>query len=147
VIAYVDSSLLPRWLLDDEHGHDESSHLLATPGATFVTGGWTRIEVTGAVVRAARAGRIPKGTDHHRGLRMALGPGGPVIPVHAPQKQVEAAALRLASRYGLRAMDAWHLSVAGIVLPKLAEPGEPVAFASRDADQAAVAAELGLQPV
>ncbi len=40
-------------------------------------------------------------------------------------------------------MDAWHLATATLTLPPLAEPGEPIAFASRDQEQAAIAELLG----
>ena len=48
---------------------------------------------------------------------------------------------------GLRAMDAWHLAVARLVLPDLLEPEETAAFATRDAAQADVARALGYQPL
>jgi predicted nucleic acid-binding protein len=57
VIAYVDSSVLARAYLVDEDGHDEATALLANPDIATVTGTWTRIEVSGALVRAARGGR------------------------------------------------------------------------------------------
>jgi hypothetical protein len=40
-------------------------------------------------------------------------------------------------------MDAWHVAVASLVLPGLAEPGEELAFVSRDQTQSAVATLLG----
>jgi hypothetical protein len=57
VIAYLDSSVLARAYLVDEDGHREAAGLLADPRIAPVTGTWTRIEVSGALVRAARAGR------------------------------------------------------------------------------------------
>ncbi len=56
---------------------------------------------------------------------------------------LEDGALELVRRHGLRAMDAWHLSLARLVLPDLVENGEQLAFASRDERQAGVAQELG----
>jgi hypothetical protein len=47
----------------------------------------------------------------------------------------------------LRAMDAWHLAVAAIVVPPLLDPGEPRAFGSRDDAQRQVAEELGFVPI
>lgn len=62
----------------------------------------------------------------------------------APQDQVEDAALRIVREYGVRAMDAWHLAVALLVLPPLLEQGEEPVFASRDDGQSAAARTLGL---
>ncbi len=50
------------------------------------------------------------------------------------------------TKYGLRAMDAWHVSIASLVVPALAD-GEPYGFASRDDARAGVAAEWGFVPV
>ena len=140
MIAYLDSSVLARAYLVDEEGHQEASALLGDPDIATVTGTWTRIEVSGALVRAARAGR-----GDEKGL-LALLDGdlaGPVIVLGAPQDQVEQHALQLVRLHALRAMDAWHLAVAAIVVPPLLEPGEPRAFASRDEAQRQVAEELG----
>lgn len=57
MIAYLDSSVLARAYLADEDGHGQATALLADPDIATVTGTWTRIEVSGALVRAARAGR------------------------------------------------------------------------------------------
>ncbi len=140
MIAYLDSSVLARAYLVDEDGHQEATALLADPDIATVTGTWTRIEVSGALVRAARAGR-----GDEKGL-LALLDGdlaGPVIVLGAPQEQVEQHALQLVRQHALRAMDAWHLAVAAIVVSPLLEPGEPRAFASRDEAQRQVAEELG----
>ncbi len=144
MIAYLDSSVLARAYLVDEDGHQEASALLADPDIATVTGTWTRIEVSGALVRAARTGR-----GDEKGL-LALLDGdlaGPVIVLGAPQDQVEQHALQLVRQHALRAMDAWHLAVAAIVVPPLLEPGEPRAFASRDEAQRQVAEELGFVPI
>ena len=144
MIAYLDSSVLARAYLVDEDGHQEASALLADPDIATVTGTWTRIAVSGGLVRAARAGR-----GDEKGL-LALLDGdlaGPVIVLGAPHDQVEQHALQLVRQHALRAMDAWHLAVAAIVVPPLLEPGEPRAFASRDEAQRQVAEELGFVPI
>jgi predicted nucleic acid-binding protein len=140
VIAYLDSSVLARVYLVDEDGHDQAAALLADREIATVTGTWTRIEVSGALVRAARAGR-----GDEKGLLALLDAdlAGPVIMLGAPQNEVERHALELVRRHALRAMDAWHLAVATLVVPPLLEPGEPKAFASRDQAQRKVAEELG----
>lgn len=61
----------------------------------------------------------------------------------ASQDEVEESALSLVREHALRAMDAWHLAVASLTVPPLAERGEEIAFASRDRGQAAVAILLG----
>lgn len=146
MIAYLDSSILARAYLSDEPGHGKAVALLEEPELALVTGTWSRIEVSGALVRAARASR-----GDAEGLLALLdadlGADGPVAVVAAPQEEVEARALRLAREHAIRAMDAWHLATAALMLPTLAEPGEDVGFASRDQAQLSVAALLGLRIV
>jgi predicted nucleic acid-binding protein len=144
VIAYLDSSVLARAYLVDEDGHEQARSLLADPDIATVTGTRTRIEVSGALVRAARAGR-----GDEKGLLSLLDDdlGGPVIVLGAPQDQVEQHALQLIRTHALRAMDAWHLAVAAVVISPLLETGEPKAFASRDEAQREVAQQLGFVPI
>lgn len=146
MIVYLDSSVLARAYLADEPGHAEAAALLDDPETGLVTGTWTRIEVSGALVRAARSAR----GDEAGLLELLdgdLGPDGPVTVVAADQQEVEDRALLLVREHALRAMDAWHLAVAALTLPDLAEPGEPIGFATRDDAQASVAAGLGLAPL
>jgi predicted nucleic acid-binding protein len=140
VIAYLDSSVLARAYLVDETGHEQATALLADPEIATVTGTWTRMEVSGALVRAARRGR-----GDEKGLLALLDAdlAGSVIVLGAPQEEVEQHALQLVRRHALRPMDAWHLAIAALVVPPLLEPGEPRAFASRDEAQRKVAEELG----
>jgi predicted nucleic acid-binding protein len=140
VIAYLDSSTLARAYLVDEDGHQDAQQLLGDPEIATVTGTWTRIEVSGALVRAARSGR-----GDERGLLELLDAdlAGPVVVLSAPQEQVEEDALKLVREHALRAMDAWHLATAAITIPPLTKPDEPRAFASRDQAQRAVAEQLG----
>ncbi len=49
--------MLARAHLADEDRHDRAVALLADPAIALVTGSWTRVEVSGALVRAARRGR------------------------------------------------------------------------------------------
>ena len=146
MIAYIDSSVLVRAYLVDEPDHEEIVGLLANPEVVAVTGTWTRIEVSGALVRAARAGR-----GDEKGLLALLdadlGIDGPVTMVSANQADIETEALVMVRAHGLRAMDAWHLAVAGLALPDLLEPGETASFATRDAAQADVAKAKAYQPL
>jgi len=147
VIVYLDSSVLARAYLADEPGHEQATSLLADLEIGLITGTWTRIEVSGALVRAARAGR----GDEAGLLELLdgdLGTDGPVtVVVAADQSEVEERALDLVREHALRAMDAWHLAVALLTLPSLVEPGEDVGFATRDEAQSSVAVSLGLRLV
>lgn len=146
MIVYLDSSVLASAYLADEHGHEQATLLLADLEIGLITGKWTRIEVSGALVRAARSGR----GDEAGLLELLdgdLGTDGPVTVVVADQNEVEERSLQLVREHAIRAMDAWHLAVATLSLPSLVEPGEDVGFATRDEAQASVAASLGLRLV
>ncbi|HYA45833.1 MAG TPA: type II toxin-antitoxin system VapC family toxin [Acidimicrobiales bacterium] len=146
MIVYLDSSVLARAYLADEDGHDEAAAMLADPDLALITGTWTRIEVSGALVRVARRGR-----GDEQGLISVLdadlATDGAVTVVAAPQQDVETEALHLVRTHAIRAMDAWHLATAALVAPSLTEPGEEICFATRDGDQSAVAEILGLRPI
>jgi predicted nucleic acid-binding protein len=146
VIAYVDSSVLARAYLLDEDGSAQARRLLADPRIAKVTGSWTRVEVSGAIVRAERAGRIVAATALDE-LDADVHPEGRIAVVSAPADAVEARALAITREHGLRALDALHLALAAIAIPRLADKGEPIGFASRDGDQATVAESLGFASV
>ena len=146
MIVYLDSSMLARAYLADEAGHQEATSLLANSEIGLITGTWTRIEVSGALVRAARTGRGDE-TGLLELLDGDLGTDGPVTVIAADRREVEDRALRLVREHAIRAMDAWHLAVAALALPSLVEPGEDAGFATRDEAQASVATSLGLQLV
>ncbi len=143
MIVYLDSSVLLRAYLPDEHGHEVARRLLSSPELTLITGSWTRIEATGTLVRAGRSARVDVAALLAV-LTVDLGTDGAVTVLAAPQDEVESAALHLVLEHGIRAMDAWHLATAQLVTPDLLEPGEAVGFASRVAAQAAVAEALGM---
>lgn len=146
MIVYLDSSVLARAYLADEEGHHEALALLDDAEIAAVTGTWTRIEVSGALIRAARSGRGD--TEGLLALLDAdLATDGPVTVLSAPQARVEEMALNLVREHALRAMDAWHLAVASLTVPPLAEAGEDIAFASRDQAQATVAGTLGFDRI
>ena len=98
------------------------------------------------MIRAARSGR-----GDAEGLLALLDADlsldGPVAVLSAAQDQVEETALGLVREHAIPAMDAWHLAVASLVLPGLAEPGEQLAFVSRDQAQSAVATLLGFMQI
>jgi uncharacterized protein len=142
VIAYLDSSILARAYLADEEGHEHAVALLDDPDIAAVTGTWTRIEVSGALIRATRSRRADA-AGLLALLDADLAADGPVTVLSAPQARVEEIALALVREHALRAMDAWHLAVASLTVPPLTEAGEQIAFACRDEAQAAVAQTLG----
>lgn len=144
MIAYLDTSVLVRAFLPDEHGHREARDLLADEDVALVTCTWTRIELASALTRAARAGRRESAVLLDAALS-AMAQDGPMAVVAAPQDGIERVAFGLVKEDGLRAMDAWHLACALMVLPQLAEAGEAQAFATRDAEQGAAAQIRGLQ--
>ena len=143
MIVYLDSSLLVRAYLADEVGHEDTVEMLGNPDVGFITGTWTRIEVSGALVRAARIGRGDE-TGLLDLLDADLSPDGSVTVVYARQQDVEVEALRLVRTHGVRAMDAWHLATAMLTGPSLLEPNEELCFATYDEAQAEVARVLGL---
>ncbi|MDA8347049.1 MAG: type II toxin-antitoxin system VapC family toxin [Thermaerobacter sp.] len=142
MIVYVDSSVLARAYLTDEQGHREVALLLDNSEIGLVTGTWTRIEVSGAIVRASATGRVDRAGLLEL-LDGDLGDEGRVAVVAADQVEIEARALTLVREHGLRAMDARHLAVAVLTLPDLAEPEEETGFATRDQKQGEVAQALG----
>ena len=75
-----------------------------------------------------------------RGLRRDQRP----LPLLEPGRQ---RTLELVVEHGTRAIDAWHLAVADTVARGLAARGQPLGFATRDAEQAAVAESLGMSIV
>ncbi|MGH2912575.1 MAG: type II toxin-antitoxin system VapC family toxin [Solirubrobacteraceae bacterium] len=142
MIVYLDSSVLARAYLADEDGHEAALALLSDPELATVTSTWTRIEVSGALVRAARAGRA--NIEQLLTLLDAdLSPEGPVTMLTVTQERTEELALELVREHGLRALDAWHIAVAQLTLPTLVEKDEEIGFASRDETQAIVAEQLG----
>ena len=141
-IAYVDSSVIVRRYLPGDIGHADAVALFDEPETATVSSTLAHIEVSGALVRAAR----------HIGVRPArflarfdadIVGGSPLI-VTVDQVPVEADALALVRAHGIRALDALHVAAARIVLADLAGPGDSTVFVSRDAAQAAAAAALGL---
>lgn len=146
MIVYLDSSVLARAYLADEDGHGDAQALLSDPEIATVTGTWTKIEVSGALVRAARAGRADT-----KGLLALLDADlsseGAVTMLTVAQARAEERALKLVREHALRALDAWHLAIAELTVPALAEKGEEIGFASRDEAQATVAEQLGFKRI
>ncbi len=143
MIVYADSSVVVRGYLPDESDHTDVWKLLDDPNLTVITGSWTVIEVTGSLVRAAKAYRGDKDALLASFSHDTDSAAGSITIVDAEQSEIERIALELVRLGDIRSMDAWHLACARLALDELAEPGEELGFATRDAQQAAVAREMG----
>jgi uncharacterized protein len=141
-VAYVDSSIVVRYYLPNDPGRDEVVALLNDENTAVVTSTLTRIESSGALVRAARSVRVDAGDALAR-LDQDFA-DGVITMVGADQGDVERHALHVVRTYGLRALDAIHIATAQLVLPELAGPGDTGVFVSRDKEQAHAAGQVGL---
>lgn len=141
-IAYVDLSVIVRRYLAGDAGHHDAVALFEEPDTATVSSTLARIEVSGALVRAARhAGVDPAGLLARFDADIA---GGNPLIVSADQTAVEGQALQLVREHGIRALDALHVAAAVIVLGELAGPGDTTVFISRDRTQADAAMACGL---
>lgn len=142
-VAYVDSSIIVRYYLPDESGQIEAAAIIDDPDTAIVTAALTRIEVSGALVRAARGRRVASiqgaldrlDVDFDQGL---------VTMVSAAEHDVHRVALDMVRRHGIRALDAIHVATAVLVFPAITEEGDQPVFVCRDRAQSAAAVELGL---
>ena len=144
MIVYLDSSYIVCGYLADEADHVQVRQLLRDPDHTTITGSWSRIEVTGALIRAATS---------HRGDREALlaafeedvsEVSGTLTVVDAEQAEIERIALDLVRTSGIRSMDAGHRACPPLARGHPSARGAERGAAPRDAAQAAVARDLGL---
>ena len=141
MIVYVDSSIVVRALLPDEADHERARRQVLESNDVMVTGSWTRVEVSSALTRAARAARGDADLLQRAASTLLREPY--VVTVDAEQAEVELIAELIVKSHGIRSLDAWHLAVAHLVREELTEHGEEVRFATLDARQAEVAARLG----
>jgi uncharacterized protein len=141
-IAYVDSSIVVRYYLPDDPGFAEAVALIDDPDTAIVSSTLTRIESTGALVRAAKAGRVePTSAVARFEADLAL---GTITLVALDHDDVERIALDVVRAYGIRALDALHIAAASLALPMLANSTDTTSFVTRDSDQARAAAGYGL---
>lgn len=109
MLVYLDSSVLARAYLPDEVDHKLAVELL-TGTEPLVTSSWTVVEVTSALVRAARGHRVHD-LQPILGL-LAADVGGPVTLLRPDVAATEQRATELVRAYPLRSLDALHLAVA-----------------------------------
>ncbi len=142
-VAYVDSSIIVRHYLEDELGQVAASAVIEDPDTAIVTATLSRIEVSGALVRAARGNRVSS-------LRGALDrldedfDQGLITMVAADENEVHNIALEIVRTHGLRALDAIHVATAILVLHEITESGDETFFVGCDDAQTSVAQQLGL---
>ena len=141
-VVYVDSSIVVRYYLPNDPGRAEIVALLNDDNVAVVTSTLTRIEASGALVRAARSARADPGDTLARLDQDFI--DGVITLVSADHADVERDALHIVRMYGIWALDAIHIATAQLVLPELAGPGDIGVFASRDKEQADAAQCVGL---
>jgi uncharacterized protein len=146
VLVYVDSSVLARAYLGDAPGHAEARALVEGQVA-IVTSTLTLVEVTSALVRATRAGRVADLETLLEKLDDETQIEGPITLIRADQLTAENMARQLVRNHAIRALDALHLAVAELSARPLADDDEDVGFASRDSTQLAAAVSLGFVAV
>lgn len=143
MLVYLDSSVLARAYLPDEDGHGAARDLLEGSEHLLVTATWTVVEVTSALVRAGRGHRTEDLAALLDLLAADTGVDGPVTLLRAEVDEVEARTLGIVRTHALRSLDALHLAVAKLAAVPLLDPGEALAFASRDGAQSAAAEVMG----
>lgn len=143
MLVYVDSSALARAYLPDEDGHDRALGLLTGSEHLLVTASWTVVEVTSALVRAARGRRVGDLNEVLSVVAGDTGEDGPVTLLRAPAEQVERRSITIVRDFSLRSLDALHLAVAEIAAVPLLDTGERLGLASRDDLQRAAGQALG----
>jgi uncharacterized protein len=141
-VAYVDSSIVARYYLSGDVGHPAAAELFDDAETALVSATVTRIEVSGALVTAARSQNHDPGPVLSR-LDADIAEGSLTL-VAGDQGEVEAGALEIVRGHGVRALDAIHLATARLVLPELLGPGDVAVFLSADRRQSEAAAALGL---
>lgn len=147
MLVYLDSSVLARAYLPDEEGHSEALALLEGHDELLVTASWAVVETASALLRAARARRVPDATALLAMLGADTGDRGVVTLLRADPEQVERRALAIVRDHLLRSLDALQLAVAELAAVPLLDPGAVLGFASRDTAQRAAAAALGFHPL
>ncbi|MEA3502282.1 MAG: PIN domain-containing protein, partial [Actinomycetota bacterium] len=141
MIAYADTSAVVRAFLVDETEHEALRELLFTTPGSAVTSDLTRVELSAAFRRAARAGRI---SDPERLVTTALAEvsrSGGLRTVNLNIRQIENEVLRLLARHRLRAADAIHIATAIVAL----NGPDGVHFITRDQNQADAARAEGFE--
>ncbi len=139
MIVYADTSAVARAFLVDEPEHGAIKELLFTSPGSALTSELTRVELSAAFRRAARAGRI---NDPERLTAKALDQvsrSGGLRTISLEILRIEDEIHRLLARYRLRAADAIHLATAIVAM----DGPHGVRFVTRDREQADAALAEG----
>ena len=89
-VAYIDSSVLVRYYLPLDPHHDEAIALIDDDDTAIVTSSWTRIEASGALVRASRSQRVsPDAALARLDEDTSV---GPITLISVPQAEAESIA-------------------------------------------------------
>ncbi len=142
-LLYADPSALVRAYFADEPDHASLRSLLLEGAEPVVTSELARVELASAVRAASRAGRLRKWRGLLARIDADCGEEGPLTLLALRPAVVLEPAYRLVLEHRLRTLDAVHLAVALAECPALAD-GEEVVFVTRDEEQAAAAAAVGL---
>lgn len=142
-LRYADPSALIRAYLDDEtEGADLATMLLQGRDPT-VTSAIARVELASALRAAGRSGRLPTWDVTLDRIEADVAAEGRVKLIPLRVDPILESARRLVLDHRLRTLDAIHLAVA-LEDGRTLAAGEKLVFVTRDADQAAAAAALGL---
>ncbi len=141
-LLYADSSALARAYFSDEKDHAVLRTMLLEGNEPVVTSEIARIELASAV-RAASGRHLARVRDLLARIDSDFAEGGRIGPIDLRSEIILPAAYRLVVEHGLRTLDAIHLAVCVEDCPAFAGDS-PIAFVTRDLDQAAAARALGL---
>lgn len=142
-ILYADPSALARAYFRDEPGHEALHALLFESGQPVITSELSTVEFASAVGSSFGRTESPAREAILASFAEDCGPEGPISLIDLRPEPVLSTARELVLGHQLRALDAIHLAVAIEDGRRLAGDGELV-FVTRDRDQAAAAAALGL---
>lgn len=142
-LLYADTSALARAYFSDEDDHAELRKMLLEGKDPVVTSEIARLELASAVRAAVSGRRLARSSDLLARIDGDFAEGGRIGPIDLRSDIILPAAYRLVVEHGLRTIDAIHLAVCVEDCPAFA--GDfPIAFVTRDVDQAAAARTLGL---
>ncbi len=142
-LQYADPSALIRAYLEDETERTDLAAMLLEGRDPTVTSAIARVELASALRAAGRSGRLPTWEVRLDRIEADLAAEGRVKLIPLRADPILESARRLVLDHRLRALDAIHLAVA-LEDGRTLAAGEELVFVTRDADQAAAAAALGL---
>lgn len=141
-MIYADASGIVRAYFADEPDHDRLRALLLG-NSPVVSSELARVELASAAAAAVRAGRIRRSGRLLARFDAEWGEEGRRTLLDLDPARALPRAYELVLDYRLRALDAIHLAVA-LEDGRALAGDEELVFVTRDGDQAAAAAALGL---